>query len=421
MPPKKKNAKKSGKKSGKGKKGKSKEPVITFQEAILAYRIGLVEKQIEDVKFDESNLEEQKERFTDRNQRLLEEQSQYIKLLLKQSKEFEKRNLSAEKIGKTHVMKALEEKWEACKDEDKKLEEMQAEILSIEKTISRVRKEKARWLDYKANGSHHRAKQIELLEKELRDMKESYDEMIEHMSRNLEVSREKIISHLDWTLDTQKHSASEKAMATLDKKDRQEVLDNDWMKVEVERYEELCDLMQKEVEVVERENLNLMSELFNCNVEDLKITRNLFLTQFDDAETLAEGGILEVDLKKVSLLERAKELMYSISDGAESTGIQSEPEEQLDEHYEERPLTPATDADDPFDNYYGFHDDDMTEYLKLGPLQLKLLSLSGEQKPIYVQGGSTEEEIKAREYNPENWPVTQPMMKSVTKHNTGVF
>lgn len=56
------------------------------------------------------------------NERLTQEQDQYIKILLKQSKEFEKKNRSAEKIGKEHVMRALQEKWEACKEEDKKLE-----------------------------------------------------------------------------------------------------------------------------------------------------------------------------------------------------------------------------------------------------------------------------------------------------------
>ena len=79
-------------------------------------------------------------------------------------------------------------------------------------------------------------------------------------------------------------------------------------------------------------------------------------------------------------------------------------------------MTPTSEAEDPFNNYYNFHDEDITEYLQLGPLELKLLSLTGEQKPIYVQGGSTREEIKARQYNPENWPVTQPMMKSVTNN-----
>jgi len=42
--------------------------------------------------------------------------------MLKQSREFEKNNLSADKVGKTHVMNALNEKWEACKAEEAKLE-----------------------------------------------------------------------------------------------------------------------------------------------------------------------------------------------------------------------------------------------------------------------------------------------------------
>ena len=41
----------------------------------------------------------------------------------------------------------------------------------------------------------------------------------------------------------------------------------------VQRYEEQCELILSEVETIERENLELMSELFECNVEDLKVTR----------------------------------------------------------------------------------------------------------------------------------------------------
>lgn len=70
--------------------------------------------------------------------------------------------------------------------------------------------------------------------------------------------------------------------------------------------------------------------------------------------------------------------------------------------------------EDPFNTYYNFTDDDMTEYLELGPVELKLLSVAGEQKPIYIQGAGSSEEIKAMQYNPAHWPVTQPMMKSVT-------
>ena len=54
---------------------------------------------------------------------------------------------------------------------------MQTDILNLERTIARLRKEVFRWLEYKDIGSKERAKQIELLEKELHDMKQSYDEM----------------------------------------------------------------------------------------------------------------------------------------------------------------------------------------------------------------------------------------------------
>ena len=70
-------------------------------------------------------------------------------------------------------------------------------------------------------------------------------------------------------------------------------------------------------------------------------------------------------------------------------------------------------GEDPFGEYYNFDDEDIDEYLKLGPLELKLLSVTGETKPIYIQGSSIED-IKGHAYNPKNWPVTQPMMKAVT-------
>lgn len=48
---------------------------------------------------------------------------------------------------------------------------------------------------------------------------------------------------------------------------------------QVKRYEEQCDEIAEEVAEVERENLALMEELFESNVEDLKITK--YVTQFE--------------------------------------------------------------------------------------------------------------------------------------------
>ncbi|KAF6035837.1 CCDC83 [Bugula neritina] len=189
----------------------------------------------------------------------------------------------------------------------------------------------------------------------------------------------------------------------------------------VERYEKQCDEILAEVEEIERENLALMSELFENNVNILKITRGLFLTQFEDSESLRDGGILEVDLKQVSLLNRDTDKVTQPPLKAASSDEQDSEEEYFDEYYDDEPLTPTSDTEDPFNNYYNFQDEDITEYLKLGPLQLKLLTISGEQKPIYVQGGSSKAEIQAREFNPVDWPVTQPMMKSATTPRPNVY
>ena len=52
------------------------------------------------------------------------------------------------------------------------------------------------------------------------------------------------------------------------------------------------------------------------------------------------------------------------------------------------------------------------DYLKLGPLELKLLSIKGQKMPIHVQAPLPQEEVKAKSFKPDEWPITQPMLKS---------
>jgi len=57
---------------------------------------------------------------------------------------------------------------------------------------------------------------------------------IAHLERTLFTAKEEVGKHTEDTLDKQKDLASEKAMAKMDKYSRQEVLDNDWLKQEVQ-------------------------------------------------------------------------------------------------------------------------------------------------------------------------------------------
>ncbi|KAH9503835.1 hypothetical protein Btru_063967 [Bulinus truncatus] len=57
-----------------------------------------------------------------------------------------------------------------------------------------------------------------------------------------------------------------------------------------------------------------------------------------------------------------------------------------------------------YENYYFEEEDFDVDYLKLGPLELKLLSITGQQMPIHVAKTPSEEEMK--QYRPDEWPAS---------------
>ena len=53
----------------------------------------------------------------------------------------------------------------------------------------------------------------------------------------------------------------------------------------------------------------------------------------------------------------------------------------------------------------------LQDYLQLGPLQLKLLNIRGKQMTIFKPQTPPPDEIKAKDYKPDEWPVTGNMIK----------
>ena len=60
------------------------------------------------------------------------------------------------------------------------------------------------------------------------------------------------------------------------------------------------------------------------------------------------------------------------------------------------------------------------DYLKLGPLELKLLSIEGHTKPLHGHKKLTDEEAKAKHSAPDVWPVTAEMLRTVTDEPTSI-
>lgn len=438
-----KKGKKSGKKSGKAKKDKKeKEPQMTIREAILAYQINVKENALEEFMYEIKGLEEKRQRNKERNERLKEEQLYHIKTLLKQAKERDKELEQVTDINKEQVETSLKEKWRSCKEEEKAIEDLKNEISETMKQYDEDLIQVKKWTEYKDKGSIEHAKHIKLLQEELEDMQKNFEEMTAHLERTLNIAKEEIKKETTERLDEQKYIASEKAIKTLDKFSSQEVIDNDWLKKELEIHKEETILLQEEVEGLERDNLEVMGQLFDCRTEDLKISRKFYLTQFEDNEDLTDGGILEFDLatsaisqgdmvppvlpltqgprkqRPQSATQRAVEqkvfsLLPPEQDRAISEG-ENEEEGEEEEVYA-RHRGQEEEYLGGLDNYLNFDDEDFDDYLKLGPLELKLLSIEGHAKPIHTHKKLSDKEEQSKLSAPDVWPVTGDMLRSVTR------
>ncbi|XP_052240713.1 coiled-coil domain-containing protein 83-like isoform X2 [Dreissena polymorpha] len=430
MGAKKKGKGKKGKKGGKkGKKGKkSKEPQMTAQEAILAYQINVIEKKLEDVMYETRGWDEKNKRHLDRNDKLKEEQEVLIRHLLKQAKDADRLFAGEEIKSKDDVIVVMQEKWARQRAREQQIEDLRKKIAQTEAEIAAIQKDVDYWTRYKDDGQYVHATQIRALEQEVDDMTTSFNEMkeprlIAHYHSHLDSSLEKTKAEIDkFTIEKEelhKHQATQKAMNQMDKYSRQEVLDNDWLKREVEIHRRETDDLRKEVEEIERGNLEIMADLFECKIEDLKISRNFFLTQFAEGENLDTDGILEMDLAQLSIDQPARDQPLAIMPARPQSAthravqdkvfsliqasIQSDEEDDSD-----------ADSDDTelLDNMF-YEEEDWGDYLQLGPLELKLLNVTGTQMTIHSPPTLDEEELKVKDCNPEDWPVTQPMLKDL--------
>ncbi|PVD28627.1 hypothetical protein C0Q70_11221 [Pomacea canaliculata] len=194
------------------------------------------------------------------------------------------------------VVDAMKEKWSRQRQREKEIQDLKSQIARKMVEIEEMQQEVNVWLAYRDAGRHVHDTEIRILEQELRDLQTSYEDMSTTLEKSFLASKTEVEKYTDQTLALQKDKASDKAMSCLDKKDRQEVLDNDWLKKEVQIHRFETAKVRERVEDLERTNLEMMSDLFDCTVEDLKISRNFFLTQCENAENLESAGLLEMDL-----------------------------------------------------------------------------------------------------------------------------
>ncbi|XP_021023771.1 coiled-coil domain-containing protein 83 [Mus caroli] len=390
--------------------GPPKDSKLPVSEALLDYHREIKENAVERFMFQIKKLREKNQKYQERNRRLKEEQNWHIKNLIKELKE---KNLDeAPVVTREEVEEAMKEKWEFERNQEASLKEMRVQINEAEKLFLEKLSEKEYWEEYKNVGSAQHAQLIVSLQNDIDTVKENAEKISEQYKVTLEDEKKRISRETMIQLKQRKEWATQHAVRFIDKSNYREIWENDWLKKEITIHKKEVEELETSIHLLEEENLLLIDQLINCRLVDLKIPKKLYITQAaglqvtpeDESLNLAEADT-EENLPSKEGSEDMLDLLLGSNDGTSSPEIQPK-------------KTASKDGSNPemesSITQYLLHEDeqDFKEYVNLGPLALKLMTVQGKKMPIHFQ----EKEIPAEVYedmqrNPESH-ITHKLMKT---------
>ncbi|XP_049476117.1 coiled-coil domain-containing protein 83 isoform X1 [Panthera uncia] len=392
-----------------------KEIQLPTSEALLDYHCQIKENAVERFMAQIKRLREKNQKYHERNRRLKDEQTWHIRNLLKELSEEKLEELPV--VTREDVEEAMKEKWKFERDQEENLKDMHMQINNAEKLFLEKLSEKEYWEEYKNAGSEQHAKLIISLQNDINTVKENTEKTSEHYKVTLEDARKRIIRETLLQLDQKKEWATQNAIRFIDKGSYREIRENDWLKREIANHRREIEELENTIHKLEEENLVLIDQLFNCRLVDLKIPRQLYLTQaagqtvtpevpLELPETLKEESKLQsVEVKSGNTMSSSAE-SYALCVTRED-GTRYSKDLKTDEESDSCTGFGASDM-----KYLLYEDDqDFKDYVNLGPLQVKLMSVESKKMPIHFQ----ETEIPVKFYedvkSPESY-ITYKMMKS---------
>ncbi|XP_069325207.1 coiled-coil domain-containing protein 83 [Eulemur rufifrons] len=394
--------------------GPAKEVKLPTSEALLDYHCQIKENALEQFMFQIKKLREKNQKYHERNKRLKDEQKWHIRNLLKELSEDKSQGLAV--VTREDVEEAMKEKWKFERDQEKNLKDMRTQVSNAEKLFLEKLSEKEYWEEYKNVGSKQHANHIISLQNDIKTVKENAEKMSEQYKITLEDARKKIIGETLLQLDQKKEWATQNAVKLIDKNSYREICENDWLKKEIEIHRKEVEELESVIQELEEENLVLIDQLFKCRLVDLKIPRQLYLTQAAGQEVPPEKMPLKLpethidEKSELQLTEVESEDMMSSS--VESSILHLSHKDSIRSvHYLKRDGEESLCTE--FGGSYLLYEDerDFKDYVQLGPMGVKLMSVESKKMPIHVQEKEISVKFLEDVRGPENL-ITYKMMKS---------
>ncbi|KAF6102517.1 coiled-coil domain containing 83 [Phyllostomus discolor] len=395
--------------------GLPKEVKLPTSEAFLDYHCQIKENAVERLMAQIKKLREKNQKYHERNRRLKDEQIWHIRNLLKELSE--EKSEKSKVVSREDVETAMKEKWQFERDQEQNLKDMRLQISNAEKLFLEKLSEKEYWEEYKNVGSKQHAKLIISLQNDINKVKENAEKMSEQYKITLEDARKKIIRETLLQLDQKKEWATENAVKFIDKGNYRHIWENDWLKKEVANHRKEVEIMEKAIHKLEEENLVLIDQLFNCRLVDLKIPRQLYLTQAAGQEVPPEEMPLELPeiyIEDSELEPTEVESRDMMSSSVQISALQLSHEDSVrsDQHLETDEVSSCPEFGASDLKYLLYEDEqDFKSYANLGPLKVKLMRVESKKMPIHFQEKEVAVKFSEDVRSPESL-ITYKMMKS---------
>ncbi|XP_035185650.1 coiled-coil domain-containing protein 83 isoform X2 [Oxyura jamaicensis] len=394
-----------------------------FQEALLEFQIETKEAAIDRVLFYLKQVEKKNKEYHERNDHLKEEQQAHIRRILRETEEKEKEQDKKEVVTRDDVEESLQATWQYTKDKEQLLKDLRSQTEETDQQLSAKQSERDYWLEYKNVGSKTHANKIKNLKKDIKEVKDDLHEATEYYANALKAVKEENDRLVELFTKKSKEQAPESAVRYLDKSSIREIEENEWLKEEVKMYRKKVRDLKASVQLLEEENINLVTKLIDGKLRNLRVPRHLYLTQAAGLQgEFPQDQIKGVEHREYSAKTDGEESLRSATVPCQkrksSPKIQSETEDgkpqDSNEELQEKSLTPLL-------NRLYEVEKDFQEYLKLGPLESKLMCVVGRALPIHKEPEEmpSKSPMEDGSMGKSNRHITAQMIKALTKEQVG--
>ncbi|XP_054239614.1 coiled-coil domain-containing protein 83 [Indicator indicator] len=364
------------------------DPESGFPEVLLEFLVETKEEAVDQLLFDLKQVEKKNKEYHEKNDLLKKERQAQIRRIIAHLEDEEKERDEKEVVTRDDVEESLKTKCQYVKDKEQLLKDLQSQIEETEQRLLAKQKERDYWLEYKNVERKVQAIRIINLGKDIKEVKDDLHRAKEHYRNILKAVQEKNDILLEKNVEISKEQALENAVRYLHKNICREIEENAWLKEEVKIYQKEVNDLKASVQLLEEENIRLVTKLIDSRLQNLNVPRHSFHIQ-------ATG--LQDEFPKDEMKEVACKEHVAKADGEESlrgatvpcqekktfleieSKIETGKPQDSDEKLQVKPFPPTLDS-------LLYEDEkDLQEHEKLDPLETNLMFVVGKAMPIHKE------------------------------------